>query len=229
MAMELDIIKTDTTWNDAAGSVNKNFSKIKLAIATLVAEGGGLDEEQLAEYLQANGYTTEQWIALQEFIKLGSLDTEIKADSVNAVQNKAIKAYVDKVAHEAEDAAIRGALEGLSADEIYIKYIENKMSLLLAQDGGLGTPDGMQGLGIVSIPSAEIITDALGYEPNKSFIHIQGEASDTWTIEHNMGRYPSVTVVDSAGSAVFGDVSYTNENQLTVTFSVAFSGKAYLN
>lgn len=62
-----------------------------------------------------------------------------------------------------------------------------------------------------------------------SYTHIQGEASDTWTIEHNMGRYPSVTVVDSAGSAVFGDVTYTNENQLTVTFSVAFSGKAYLN
>ena len=96
--MELDIIKTDTTWNDAAGSVNKNFSKLKQAIATLIAEGGGLDEEQLAAYLQANGYTTEQWIALQEFIKLGSLDTEIKADSVNAVQNKVIKAYVDSKA-----------------------------------------------------------------------------------------------------------------------------------
>lgn len=62
-----------------------------------------------------------------------------------------------------------------------------------------------------------------------SYTHIQGEASDVWMIEHNMGRYPSVTVVDSAGSAVFGDVAYTNENQLTVTFSVAFSGKAYLN
>lgn len=62
-----------------------------------------------------------------------------------------------------------------------------------------------------------------------SYTHIQGEASDVWMIEHNMGRYPSVTVVDSAGSAVFGDVTYTNENQLTVTFSVAFSGKAYLN
>lgn len=197
MAMELDIIKTDTTWNDAAGSVNKNFSKLKLALS----QGGGS----------------------------AKVDTEMSDTSENAVQNKVIKAYVDKVAQETEDAAIRGALEELSADEIYIKYIENKMSLLLAQDGGLGTPEGMQGLGIVSIPSAELITDALGYEPNKSFIHIQGEASDTWMIEHNMGRYPSVTVVDSAGSAVFGDVAYTNENQLTVTFSVAFSGKAYLN
>lgn len=73
----------------------------------------------------------------------------------------------------------------------------------------------------------------LEYLPGSSaslcYTHIQGEASDVWMIEHNMGRYPSVTVVDSAGSAVFGDVTYANENQLTVTFSVAFSGKAYLN
>ena len=37
MAMELDIIKTDTTWNDAAASLNNNFGKVKQAIAM----GGG--------------------------------------------------------------------------------------------------------------------------------------------------------------------------------------------
>ena len=35
--MELDIIKTDTTWNDAAASLNNNFGKVKQAIAM----GGG--------------------------------------------------------------------------------------------------------------------------------------------------------------------------------------------
>lgn len=73
MAMELDNIKLQTTWNDAAGSINNNFLKLKQAIAALIAEGGGLDEEQLAAYLQANGYTTEQWIALQEFAKMSDL------------------------------------------------------------------------------------------------------------------------------------------------------------
>lgn len=38
MAMELDIIKTDTTWNDAAASLNNNFGKVKQAIAI----GGGI-------------------------------------------------------------------------------------------------------------------------------------------------------------------------------------------
>lgn len=35
--MELDIIKTQTTWNDAAGSINNNFEKLRLS----VEEGGG--------------------------------------------------------------------------------------------------------------------------------------------------------------------------------------------
>lgn len=38
MAMQLDIIKAQTTWNDAAASLNNNFGKVKQAIAM----GGGI-------------------------------------------------------------------------------------------------------------------------------------------------------------------------------------------
>lgn len=54
-------------------------------------------------------------------------------------------------------------------------------------------------------------------------------AADTWSIPHNLNKYPSVTVVDSAGTTVFGDVHYESLNKLTVCFSVAFAGEAYLN
>jgi len=54
-------------------------------------------------------------------------------------------------------------------------------------------------------------------------------ASDVWTITHNLGAYPSVTVVDSASTVVIGNVDYTNANILTITFSAAFSGCAFLN
>ena len=53
--MELDNIKLQTTWNDAAGSINNNFSKIKLALASHEGGGGGLDEEELLDYLVKNG------------------------------------------------------------------------------------------------------------------------------------------------------------------------------
>lgn len=61
------------------------------------------------------------------------------------------------------------------------------------------------------------------------YIHTQGTASSTWTIAHNLGKYPSVMVVDSAGSVVIGDVVYSSINQIIVYFSGTFSGKAYLN
>lgn len=64
---------------------------------------------------------------------------------------------------------------------------------------------------------------------NYAYIHIQATASASWVIVHNLGKYPSVSIVDSAGSEVIGEVIYNSKNQLTVSFSAAFSGKAYLN
>jgi hypothetical protein len=57
---------------------------------------------------------------------------------------------------------------------------------------------------------------------------VQGTASATWVITHTLGGKPQVTIVDSADTHVFGDVQYNSNTQVTVTFSAAFSGKAYL-
>ena len=67
-----------------------------------------------------------------------------------------------------------------------------------------------------------------------TFTHNQNTTSNTWTITHNLNRFPSVTVVDSADTIVYGTVVYNSANQLTITFfqagsALAFSGKAYLN
>lgn len=57
----------------------------------------------------------------------------------------------------------------------------------------------------------------------------QAVASDTWIIKHNLGRNPSVVVVDSAGTVFYPAVHYDNENQCTITMNGATTGKAYLN
>jgi len=62
-----------------------------------------------------------------------------------------------------------------------------------------------------------------------SYEHTQGVASNSWAISHNLGFKPNVTVVDSAGNIVEGEIAYTNSNSLTVSFSAAFSGKAYIS
>ena len=62
-----------------------------------------------------------------------------------------------------------------------------------------------------------------------NFTFTQGTPATTWTITHNLGKFPSVSVVDTADTQVYGDVEYIDDNSLRVTFSAAFGGKAYLN
>lgn len=64
---------------------------------------------------------------------------------------------------------------------------------------------------------------------DKAYVYIQSSAANVWVITHNLNKYPSVTVVDSAGSVVVGEVVYNNANKVTITFIGSFSGKAYLN
>jgi hypothetical protein len=62
-----------------------------------------------------------------------------------------------------------------------------------------------------------------------SFVFDQMVAAAIWSIQHNLNRYPSVTVVDSSGATVEGAVDYDDANSLTISFSAAFAGTAYLN
>lgn len=66
-------------------------------------------------------------------------------------------------------------------------------------------------------------------DTDKSYKHIQAVPADQWQIAHNLGKYPSVTVIDSSGNTVFGKIEYSDENNITLIFSAAFSGTAYLN
>ena len=62
-----------------------------------------------------------------------------------------------------------------------------------------------------------------------TFTHSQNSASATWNITHNLNCFPSVMVVDSAGSVVYGNIEYLDANSLRLTFVASFGGKAYLN
>jgi hypothetical protein len=64
---------------------------------------------------------------------------------------------------------------------------------------------------------------------DRNFVYNQLAPASTWTITHNLGKFPSVSVADSARSWVVGNVDYIDVNTLTITFSSAFAGMAYLN
>ncbi len=64
---------------------------------------------------------------------------------------------------------------------------------------------------------------------DKNYVHDQPVASVTWTVQHNLDKFPSCTMVLSTGQQGYGDVNFIDENNLTITFSGAVSGKAYIN
>lgn len=85
------------------------------------------------------------------------------------------------------------------------------------------TAPGPQGPAGADGVQAENIVDLVSYR------HLQNAPLSTWTINHNLNFYPNVTVFNSAGDQVEGNVTHTNETTLTITFSSALAGTAHLS
>lgn len=62
-----------------------------------------------------------------------------------------------------------------------------------------------------------------------TYTYYQITPSDNWVIEHNLNRCPSVTIVDSSGNVVAGEVKYIDNNTINISFVGVFAGTAYLN
>lgn len=81
--------------------------------------------------------------------------------------------------------------------------------------------------------------DVLSYEASSGlwkaaksalrYTHTQIAAISTWTIVHNMGYMPNITVIDSGGNDVEGSIVYNSTDTLTISFSAEMSGVAYLS
>jgi len=59
------------------------------------------------------------------------------------------------------------------------------------------------------------------------YVHNQATAATTWIVTHNLGYYPNVTVLDTVGNTVEGDITHLSVTQLRIIFSAAITGKAY--
>lgn len=64
---------------------------------------------------------------------------------------------------------------------------------------------------------------------DKNYVHSQLLASNTWRIEHNLKKFPSVTIFDSSGEEVYGDIQYETNDVVVINFNGEIAGKAYLN
>ena len=52
---------------------------------------------------------------------------------------------------------------------------------------------------------------------------------DTWIINHDLDKYPSVIIVDDNNIVIVGEIEYMNKNQVIIRFNKNETGKAILN
>ena len=65
---------------------------------------------------------------------------------------------------------------------------------------------------------------------DKYFLHTQSTPSVSWVVNHSMGKYPSVTLMDGSGNVIEADnIQHTDLNSTTITLSESITGTAAFN
>lgn len=176
--------------------------------------------ENQINFLNVNFSFSEEWTEMKKLVQFSQDKNDRKIKDIDYLVNidlgeendatikmpSGIKAGILKVACYGEIAE-----EDEDGNKIFVKKAETN---------------------IYSIPIAETgIDDDLEptIECDKFFLFKQMESKDEWIINHKLKKYPSVSIIDSAGTNVIGEVTYLDENSLRINFSSIMSGKAFLN
>lgn len=130
----------------------------------------------------------------------------------------------------------------MAEQRIYVDYDFNQNQitnarqhpLTTAQRASLGATLGPLGQGMLVFDIDENLLYAWtgnGWVKvnQEHYTHTQNASSSVWVVTHGLKKNPAVSIVDSAGNEVEGDVFYNDINTVTLTFSAAFSGKAFCN
>jgi len=75
----------------------------------------------------------------------------------------------------------------------------------------------------------EVLAQGVAPSGDLSFIHTQSSPLITWSITHNLGKYPAVVILDSNNDVVESQVHHTDNNSVVLSFNVAVSGIAIFN
>jgi len=127
----------------------------------------------------------------------------------------------NQVAVFSGDNSIAGSND-LTFDGAVLATTGDMASTRFIKTGGLSTEYLMANGSVSTIDGGEAGGDL-------NYIHDQGVSSALWTIAHLLDKRPSVSVIDSAGNVVIGEVTHTDSNNLTIEFNAGFSGQAYIN
>lgn len=100
-------------------------------------------------------------------------------------------------------------------------FLQKKRQIIKLTHVGLRGPQGIQGPTGPQGPQGEV-------GPDVNFTQ-EFTISSTVPVNHNLNKYPSVNVIDSAGDEVMGEIFYSSLNQVILTFAAPFSGRVTCN
>jgi len=84
--------------------------------------------------------------------------------------------------------------------------------------------------GTINIPSGEeYLIGGLPVTGDVRYRFSQVVPESTWNINHNLGKFPAVIIMDYYGVEYESSIKHTDINNLTISFSNPFSGYADLN
>lgn len=185
--------------------------------------------------IQFRRATEREWVEVNPILRAGepALSTDVMKIKVgDGIHNWLSLDYIDRSGGDSVDFIY--TTEGLTGQENRL-YINKTDGTALIWNG-----EGFEELESSSIDDLKIrmgkaeddiivLTEKIDKGADKNYIHNQQSASDLWTIVHNLGKFPSITVVDSAGTTVVGEIVLQTESQAIIKFNAPFSGKAYCN
>lgn len=115
--------------------------------------------------------------------------------------------------------------------EVFNVAVEQQEVLLVEIDEGIPGKDGEPGPagppGPPGAPGEPGPAGPAGTVDNAAYMHVQNTPSSVWTIQHNLGFRPNVTVLNEEGNLLLGwKIAWESDNILLLRFPVLQSGIA---
>jgi|13_taG_2_1085334.scaffolds.fasta_scaffold01360_3 hypothetical protein len=207
---------------DASGAVTKNFNLADLGefLSKGYVNVNSQHSWKFVDQMQAGGlYGPVDGAAINSL-------TTIKVNEVTA-SNKNIQNFL--LEYKAKRILLVDIVEPNNYGVFDMTSIVEDEDNLNNYDIGLDYVSGNGALALEKIYSISM------YAQDATYAHRQINASTTWTINHNLNKFPSVSIKFSSSNQVyenvgaFAGVQYIDQNNLTINLAAAESGYAYLN
>lgn len=98
--------------------------------------------------------------------------------------------------------------------------------VIVEDDGVVNVVETAEVVNVIETPAAQGPSGAAGQSANASYPHMQGTALDVWTVNHNLGFRPAITVLSVGGREMWAEILHTSANQAMVYFDSPVAGMA---